>query len=362
MTDRERRVNLSDVEAESFCLQCGVAYRQQAGRCTSCAIAQPVPRQEVMELLEQSVPGYGPESLQIATLSALERAADEERFAEVRLLLRKGKIPHLMVGEKGEPLGPDIKDATTLLAPSDSLHDLVKALDRGEWPVDEVEGREEHPLLDDASVELISCTTTYEAEIIKGQLEAAGIPYQVNRMSAQFGLFAGGVGSCGIRVAESDLEHARKVIKAATAAQESRDVEQDGPDASIEQRKTVTDEAADDRLARRERRFRIARWFLYINAVCYLATAPFAFANHVVDAAANLILAVALIVLARWSRKQPTLAFALSFLVLAVGFLAAVISDRPFLVMPGFIAVLAVYFAHKTASEAEREERVGRTA
>jgi hypothetical protein len=358
MTHLERRVNLSDTGAESFCLHCGVAYRVHADACSSCAAARPVPRREITDRLIQSAPESDPQALQVATLSALEQAVDQQRFAEVRLLLRQQGIPHLVVGEQGQPLDPDVQSAACLLVPTDLLHELVEALERGEWPAKEDAGERERPVPDDDSVELISCATSYEAEIVKGQLEAAGIPYQANRISSQFGLFVGGAGAGGIRVAGSDLERARQVIALAAAAAEESEVEPgDVPPAEHVPEAAAYDD--DDRRARRDRRYKIARWLLHLTGVTYVAMAPLAFGASVVDALCNVVLGIALIALALWSVRQPTLAFALSFLGLALGLLVAVVFERPFLTVPGFMAVLAVYFAHKTASAEERREAAG---
>ena len=190
----------------------------------------------------------------------------------------------------------------------------------------------------DPMVELAVCASQYEASLLEALLDQAGIPFEASAMSSQFA-FTAGQGSTSIRVRESDLQAARRVVE----------IRDDNP----EEVEETEEELQADVVARRQRRYKIARLFVGMTGIAYLAVAFLALAAGVAEASLHAAVGLVLAWVLFASYRNPRVAFLVSFLVTAAATIGAIYTDRILLILPGIGVLLSSYGAHVTAKQTE---------
>jgi hypothetical protein len=303
------RLDLSDPEAAFFCATCGARYARSVAACATCAASLLLARDEILAHISASAPGLGTVSPVI-----LVPAGDvgmEERAA-LRSELESRGLPFLLLGQDRRPLDPARwSDAEAIWVP--------ESLARRHAFQDPV-------LL----VDLAQVGDEAEAARIRSRLEEAGIPFFLNQRYSPYEIGVGDLGQVRWYVDRRDLERARAAIRA--PAPEGRD-----------------EEDVDGRQWRAGRRYRIARWFLFAQAVggglvALNLTRPFLAVWGLLVAAASLGIAV-------WSRRQPRRAFGAALGLNAVLALVTA-ATRGVVGLVGLIPLLAVYFAWNAAGPA----------
>jgi hypothetical protein len=259
-------------------------------------------------------------------LSGLPKTVTPGGIQMIRDVLRQRQVPFLLVGEKGEVLDPSADAPTTIMAPLKPLQCILEDDERKDIVEHAPAAETGLPRQGEHTALLAWVPSPYEAGIVQARLDCSGITYQTSHMTSQLPFTTGDLAGSEIYVAESDLDRAHRAI----AIDEKDASEED--DTSLQQ-------------ARLARRFRIARFFLYTVGLGYVAMSLFAFGVHMIDGLVHFGLGLLLMVLAHASHRTPRLAFLWSFLVLAVSSSWAMLADRPFLLIPGFGCLVAVYFA-----------------
>lgn len=204
-------------------------------------------------------------------------------------------------------------------------------------------------------------------------LEEAGIPFLTKRLASQMGMRYGILGMTTIYVEGRDLKRAMTIMNDATAITWEPEAEASGVDASGDKdpdnrssesltacssehhwsnHESIVNEDLDDlQPLRRERRYRAARLLTYAySATLILASVPSLDLSleHFLSLSA---LPCILISLAIWSRSQPEKGFG-SLLISYAGLGALGMMVFPMsLLAPGFLVILSVYFAFKTATQ-----------
>ena len=179
---------------------------------------------------------------------------------------------------------------------------------------------------------LATVPSPYEAGIIEARLAGAGITYQTNHITSQFAFTSGALAGSEIYVTEADLELARGTLEVDDTGESDSD-----------------EEAVDRERAQVKRRYKIARFFLWPLGVVYIGL--FALSANLIDGLVNFGVGLALLILAHRSHKEPRSSFLWCFLILAATSLWGMWVGLPFLVVPGFFSLVAVYFAWEAAGK-----------
>jgi hypothetical protein len=321
-------LRLDDPEVGFFCLGCGRGSRQPSDAC-ACGFGPPTSRDSILDVLEHSI-APAPLDEPVGPLLGMTAERAPGGLATLREILVDAGTPHLAVDGDGTLIDPDDSTAVLVYAPEDTLGQLVH---------DRPAGALESARIDtEPSVVLAEFGSPTEAEIAAGRLDAAGIPYELDRCAPQLGMTTGALGQTGIRVEESDLERAAGAIALSD-------------DNAVARRWSQADEIAMVG-ERRRRRFRIARVLLYLFALAYVLAAPAAYFVAPRDGFVHAALGVLMFVLARWSARAPRRAFLAGFLVVVASAVWAMVIGPPLLVAGGLLPLIATYFAFHTAVKA----------
>lgn len=340
----EPRIDLSDAQALYYCLRCGAAYAREVDSCSTCAAGRPTARERVTDLMREAAPDAEGEQAWSDSLWGLAAEGRADHLSAVLDVLWREGVPFLLVDESGQALEPGAEGAIDLLAPPVPLKEIVREIEDGIVPQVPDHGDAAVPAPTEHAIKLISCADLYEANLVHARLDEVGIPYQDSRMSQQFGFTVGRLAKVDVYVTDSDLARARQAIDTAGLAEETGA----GP-LTVEQ----AEEEIEREQVRRKRQYTIARWFLYPTAFGFALAAPFALGVGPLDAVLHFAVGAALMAMAVWSHTNPRPAFLGAFLVASGAFVWALLADRPFLVVPGIICVLAMYFAYQSAVKAD---------
>ena len=202
-------------------------------------------------------------------------------------------------------------------------------------------------LLESASskhlIKLCDIESEVESPRVLAILKEAGIPCLIKQFASQMGMRYGILGMTTIYVEARNLKRSVTILEDAKAIKHEPEVEPQEVEASGTQ--------DDLQPLRRERRYLAARLLTYAySAALMLSLVPSLdlSLSHFLSLSA---LPCILIGLAIWSRSEPEKGFA-ALLLLYAGLcsLGMMIYPKP-LLAPGFLVLLSVYFAYKTAVE-----------
>jgi hypothetical protein len=199
---------------------------------------------------------------------------------------------------------------------------------------------------------LARLTGKVEAVICGAALESRNIGYTTNQFTRMYPTTTG-TNETLFFVAEVDLEAARRAMEEAPdgeipppGGQEIEDeTAAEIPDAPVEPSGSL-----------------IARSLLYLSGVVnFLQGAVFLGNPSLIPRISCVLFGAALVMLGRWSRRNPESAFAWALALLVLDTLGAVVTMGMIFVLPGVLLMLAVLFAWRQA-RARRLERVSSDA
>jgi len=344
-------VDLSDLDAQFFCLSCGAPLARERSRCGSCDGEALLSRKEIVKSLEASARERAErEDFESISLGPLPLVQAQHVDAAVAFL-QEQEIPHLLV-DAARRLTDSKAAACAIMVPAADLP-FLRSHQRA-WDDREGPGAAAHA---DDTVLLVRTDKDLQRSLVRSRLEEARVPFVVKQGAPQFGFDAGLIGAVEFHVERADLARAEECLD---DLDDEPVVLPEAEDAEGHQGETTSAASPPDdddmEAARLERRYRIARWFLVLPAL------PNAFfgallvaGGHMVPGVLEVALGISLLWLAAWSRKQPRRAFGWAFVVLLVCAGGMVLGGSPLAaLMIGAINLAAAYWAYKESVNAGR--------